>query len=48
MLFTKEELQLLSELLTIEQSKAATKGNETNVEKYEILKRKIRMILKGN
>lgn len=45
MLFSKEELQILLELLTVHQSKLAIKENYDGVEKYEILKQKIRAIM---
>lgn len=39
--FTLEEINILLELLTVEQSKQALKNNESMIEKYETIKQKL-------
>lgn len=45
--FTLEELNMLLELLTIEQSKQVVKNNENIIEKYESIKQKLHMLTRN-
>lgn len=45
--FTLEEINMLLELLTVEQSKQATKNNESIIEKYEAIKQKLHMLTRN-
>ena len=47
MSFTLEEINILLELLTVEQSKQVTKNNESIIEKYEAIKRKLHMLTRN-
>ena len=45
--FTLEEINMLLELLTVEQSKQVTKNNESIIEKYEAIKQKLHMLTRN-
>lgn len=45
--FTLEEINMLLELLTVEQSKQSTKNNESIIEKYESIKQKLHMLTRN-
>lgn len=45
--FTLEEINMLLELLTVEQSKQATKNNESIIEQYEVIKQKLHMLTRN-
>lgn len=45
--FTLEEIKMLLELLTVEQSKQVTKNNESIIEKYETIKQKLHMLTRN-
>ena len=45
--FTLEEINMLLELLTVEQSKQVVKDNEVDIEKYETIKQKLHVLTRN-
>lgn len=44
---TLEEINMLLELLTVEQSKQVVKDNEVDIEKYETIKHKLHVLTRN-